>query len=370
MHHVNKSLRVPGAATELVSAREVVRVDCIDPSRDAAWLNLLHQNQSAGLFHSPPWLKVLEDTYGFRIQAYVARDANDAVLGGVPFCELDDMMGRRIVALPFSDVCDPLFDSATTWRSLWERLESHGLPLHMRSLRGETFGATKEFSIVKRARWHRLAVARPEEEIWSGLAGSTRRCIRKAQRAGVKIRALNRREGCEGFHGLHVALRKNKYRLLAQPCSFFEAVANRFSAHEAWFPRGAFLGDRLIAATMYLRWGDTLYYKFNASAQDALAVRPNNLLLWDGILLARSLGCHTLDLGPSDDDQPGLIRFKRNFGAEEDELQFLNWAPRNWVDSCAQARQALRELGRAFTTVDVPDDIAAHAGASLYRFFT
>ena len=51
-----------------------------------------------------------------------------------------------------------------------------------------------------------------------------------------------------------------------------------------------------------------------------------------GIELADSLGCHTLDLGPSDDDQPGLIRFKRQSGAEEHELEVLRFTPPGWSE--------------------------------------
>jgi lipid II:glycine glycyltransferase (peptidoglycan interpeptide bridge formation enzyme) len=204
--------------------------------------------------------------------------------------------------------------------------------------------------------------------MWAGLTAPTRQAIRKAKRTGVEVRPLSRQDGCEGFYGLHVALRKNKYHLLAQPLAFFQAIARRFG--DSWIPHGAFLGDRLIAATVYLRWGDTLYYKFNASAQDALEVRPNNLLVWAGVLLAQSLGCRNLDLGPSDDDQPGLIRFKRGFGAEQQRLQVLQWAPPGWRDMhSAQVRCALGDMARLLTAPEVPDDITARAGTSFYRFF-
>ena len=46
----------------------------------------------------------------------------------------------------------------------------------------------------------------------------------------------------------------------------------------------------LIAATVYLRHRDTLFYKFNASDPTGLDARPNDLLLWSGIELAARLG--------------------------------------------------------------------------------
>ena len=124
------------------------------------------------------------------------------------------------------------------------------------------------------------------------------------------MRPLDGMDDLAEFHRLHVALRKRKYRLLAQPFAFFEAIKHRFQEVDGWFPLGAFVDDRLVAASLYLRWGDTLYYKFNASCTRSLELRANNLLVWAGILLAQSLGCSELDLGPSDDDQPGLIRFQ------------------------------------------------------------
>lgn len=351
----------------LASSEPIARIDCIHPADDESWLALL-DNPAAGLFHSPPWLRALADTYGFAIRAYIARGASGALLGGIPFCEIDDIKGRRIVALPFSDTCDPLALSPDVWNALLARLQSHGVPIHLRSLCIPTGTLGSEVTLVKRARWHRLALAPSPERMWAGLAAPTRRAIRKARRAGVEIRRLGCQEGCAGFHNLHVALRKSKYRMLAQPPEFFKAIASRFG--EAWLPLGAFLGGRLIAATVYLRWGDTLYYKFSASAQDTLAVRPNNLLVWDGILLAQSLGCCTLDLGPSDDDQPGLIRFKRNFGAVQHELQFHQWTPPGWDGShSARVRGMLDEMVGLLTAPEVPHDITARAGASFYRLF-
>ena len=124
----------------------------------------------------------------------------------------------------------------------------------------------------------------------------------------------------------------------------------------------------MVAATIYLRWGDNLFYKFNASDPDALGSRPNNLLLWAGIELAATLGCRLVDLGASDDDQPGLIRFKRGFGADEREIR--TFAVGNPLPpAAAQLAAILRELTERFTRPDVPDPVTEQAGAVLYRYF-
>ena len=158
--------------------------------------------------------------------------------------------------------------------------------------------------------------------------------------------------------------------MLAQPQSFFFALEEKFAAVDGWFPLGAYYKGELIAATVYLRWKDVLYYKFNASRQHRLDVRPNNLLLWAGVLAARRLHCHMLDLGPSDDDQPGLIHFKQGTGAAESELRFWQWAPPRHEDHRGdQVRRLLRELTAALTRPDVDDAVAIRMSEKIYRYF-
>lgn len=341
----------------------------IDPITDPRWLGLLAAG-GGGIFHSPPWLRVLSEAYGFDIRAYMATDGAGQARGGLAFCELDDALGRRLASLPFSDSCDPLITSPEAWTALFARLHSHEVPVHLRCLDNREVWADERLTVAKRARWHRLSLEASPAELWNGLAAPTQRAIRRAERAGVVVRPLEGAEELRGFLRLHVALRKQKYRLLAQPPAFFEAMARCFRDIDGWLPLGAFLGDRLIAATIYLRWGDTLYYKFNASALDALKARPNSLLAWAGITLGHSLGCRVFDLGPSDDDQPGLIRFKRDLGAEEQELRFLRYAPPGWSgDRGADVGRLLGQLTGLLTAPDVPDEVTARAGALLYRFF-
>ena len=263
----------------------------IDPLTDPRWLALI-AGPPAGLFHSPAWLGVLSDAYGLAPRAYVVTDADGAPRGGVAFCEVADTLGPRVVALPFSDACDPLIDSSETWR----RSSGASRPMACRFT-----CAVSTIRIARRGRAARGGEARALAH--AGRRAGTGRAVGRPRGADPprhqQGRARRRRRSAplEGvadlreFHRLHVALRKRKYRLLAQPPAFFEAIERRFSDIGGWHPLGAFLGERLIAATIYLRWRDTLYYKFNASDRDALGARPNDLLVWAGITLARRLGC-------------------------------------------------------------------------------
>ena len=199
---------------------------------------------------------------------------------GLLFAELDDALGTRITSLPFTDACDPLAESREVWSALLNPVLGGDRPVHLRCLDNPLADQDARLTVVKRARWHTLPLE-PGRDVESSFDEATRRAIRKAERAGVMIRPLADDE-LPALHRLHVKLRKDKYRLLAQPLAFFEAMARRFSEGGGWFPLGAFAGDRLVAATVYLRWRDVLYYKFNTSALDALGLRPNGLLVKAG----------------------------------------------------------------------------------------
>ncbi len=344
-------------------------VRAADPVSDPVWQALTATCPAASLFHSPPWMQTIADCYGFQIRGYVATTASGEPAGAIAYSELDDFAGRRMVCIPFSDTFDPLVTSVEAWLLLLTSLQSHGLPLHFRCLSENCMAETKQIALVKKARWHRIPVQGSIEEIWRRITPEGRRAIRRSQRAGVEVQPLCGEDRRAGFHKLHVALRKTKYRLLAQPLRLFELLEQRFQETGGWHSLAAYLGPEMIAGTIYLHWGDTLYYKFNASAADQLHARPNNRLVWEGLQLAKSLGCRYLDLGPSDDDQPGLIRFKRGFGAEERELRFLRWTPETMVEISEERRRVLSEVTRSMTDPAVPDEVASQAGSVFYRFF-
>ena len=285
---------------------------------------------------------------------------------------LDDDLGRHVVTLPFSDQCDPVVASPGDWSALSGAVQAFGLPWSVRSLDTASLFVDDAWTATRRARWHRLDVDRATEDVWSGAAGAFRRGVRKAGDHAVAVRPLEGTAGVGSYAALHRSLRRSKHGLLAQPTAFFKALRDNFAPLDAWYPVGAFHDDQLVAATIYLRRGDTLFYKFNASVPDALSLRPNNALIWAGVELAHELGCRTLDLGPSDDVQPGLIRFKAQTGATAHQLTVHRWTPPGSTsepDETRRLRATLEDLTALFVAPEVGLDVVELAGDALYPSF-
>jgi CelD/BcsL family acetyltransferase involved in cellulose biosynthesis len=316
-------------------------------------------------------MQVLSDTYGWEPNAYVLLDESGKPKAGLPFCRISDLLGERIVALPFSDYCDPLVDDLNSWRLLIDGLLPEQLPISLRCLHNSLPLADERFTLAKQAKWHRLDL-RPElDALWNAMHDSTHRAIRKSERAGLTVRVAQSEQELRSFFEMHLKIRKYKYGLLAQPYVFFQNIWRQFVDRQHGFLLLAMHEDKIVAGDFFLDWKDTLYYKFNASLPDDLSYRPNDLLIWEGIQRGKDSGLAYLDFGLSDVDQEGLIRYKRKFGTEEKSISFLRCPP-NGSSTCAQKemRELLSTLTNRFTDHLVPDSITERAGEDLYRLFT
>jgi len=316
-------------------------------------------------------MQVLSDTYGWEPSAYVVLDESGKPKAGLPFCRISDLLGERIVSLPFSDYCDPLVEDADSWRLLIDGLLPEQLPISLRCLHNNLPLADERLTLAKQAKWHRLDL-RPElDALWNAMHDSTHRAIRKSERAGLTLRVAQSEQELRSFFEMHLKIRKSEYGLLAQPYSFFQNIWRHFVDSQHGFLLLAIHEDKIVAGDFFLDWKDTLYYKFNASLPGDLSYRPNDLLIWEGIQRGKDLGLAYLDFGLSDVDQEGLIRYKRKFGTEEKTISFLRCSP-NGSSTPAQKeiRELLGTLTNRFTDHLVPDSITERAGEDLYRLFS
>lgn len=338
----------------------------IDARRDELWRSVAG-HRFGSLFSSPPWIEAIARAYGFMVSASV-QVRGGVVAAGIPFVHVRDIRGDRIVSLPFSDYCDPLVEDTDAWMDLVDPMLAYESPITLRCLRNSVPTEDTRFQAISRNLWHGVELTRSEDDLWSTLDGSARQNVRKARRNGITVREGRTLDDVRIFHDMHCRLRKSKHRLLAQPLAFFETLHEVFSPSDGLTVLLAESDEQVVAGILFIEWGGTLYYKFNASVDQRHC--PNDLLAWEGIRMGRRRGLVRLDFGLSDVNQPGLVRYKRKFATEEKDISFLRWRPQGYSD--LRAEQATQMLGRVtslLTDPAVPDDIARAAGNELYRYF-
>ncbi len=346
-----------------------MKIISVDPQTNPLWQQLI-QTHPSDAFHSPEWLQVLAETYDLEVQAYILLDGIGQPVAGLPFCRIADLKGERLVTLPFSDYCDPLVDDPDHWRCLSTQLLGEHHLYTIRCLHNSLPLADDRFKLVNKAKWHGLDLRPDVEALWAGLHSSARRAIRKAESQGVTVEIAQDVEGMRAFFEMHLGIRKYKYRMLAQPYAFFENIWRHFVEEGNGVLMLATYQSDIIGGVMFLEWKDGLYYKFNASSPAQLSVRPNDLLIWEGIQYAKARDLTYLDFGLSDWDQEGLVRYKRKFATEEKTISFLRYSPNGGPTQ--QARQLgslLPQLTQLFTDETVPDRVTEKAGDVLYQFF-
>ncbi len=299
------------------AAEQAAVVATVDPRTDPRWEEVARA-AGGNLFLSPPWIRAVCDTYEFTPRARVGRDPAGRP-GGFAWVEVDDLRGRRTISLPFSDRADPVAGDPALWRALSEGTLGTGgpVPVTLRTLLPSPVADDRRVEQIGEAAWHGTAVGGSTAEMFGRISSHARRNVRVAQRSGVQVSAETGPDAVRAFHALHVRLRREKYRLLAQPLAFFEAIWEQFTREGAVTTLLAHSGGRPIAGALMLRWHDVLYYKFGASDPTQLSVRPNDAVFWAAIELAVEHSVPRIDWGLSELDQPGLVAYKDKWASEQ-----------------------------------------------------
>ena len=340
----------------------------MDPTSDPRWAQLT-DGPRGSLFTSDSWLRVLRQTYGFDFSARVLLEGTMPV-SGVASVRVDDIRGSRIVSLPFCDYADPVVSDASHWAVLADPLFEEEIPVRARATQGSAWDTDDRVRVANETRWHGVDLAPDLDAIWTGLGQSARRAVRKAEKNGVEIRLAQDLDDVRAFYDLHCGIRRSKYDMLTQPLELFENLWREFAPSKRFALLLAEVGDMVVGGTLYLQHGDTLYYKFNASLTDGLDVRPNDLLVWSGIVLGKERGLAMFDFGQSDLDQPGLLRFKEKYATHQRTIRAYDFVPEGWADPGGRAGAAtLSDLTALLVGPGVSDEAYRHAGALLYRNF-
>lgn len=342
----------------------VTETRLIDPIADPDWLELVGSSPNAELFHHPRWLELLRSQYGYEFQACCIAGSR-GIEAGIPIARVESRLtGRRLVSVPFSDVCAPLLardGSPTALEALGPALAGEagrsGLELTIHAALPSTPGAFVQPSFFR----HLLPLSGDPAEVEQRYSKSqVKRGIKKARREGLGVERRTDAAALDAFYSLHLTTRR-KLGVPTQPKRFIRRFEELFDAGMGFV--GLVLDEREpIAAAVFLTFNGTVTYKYGASDTSKLAKRPNNLLFAETIRWACEEGFDTLDFGRTDIDNDGLRSFKRSWGAEEVELSYTYL-----TESEPSPGPGLRDRVMGATIRRSPAFVGRLIGEALYR---
>lgn len=347
-----------------------VTISRIDPRTSTEWETFVDSHPDATVFHSTAWCNVLAETYGYKPLYVALRDETLKIVGGVPLMVVDSWLtSKRLVGLPFSDLCMPLLpadcDADEVMRAIAGQagdsgavaLEVRGRPAADMRLCGYTNGTTFYQHVIE---------LREDTNLDAQVHSSARRAIRKAEKEGVTVRLSTDAGDMRKFYELMVLTRR-KHGLLPQPWRFFQNIQRYLVDEGSAHLLLAEHGGEVIAGDLLLSFRDQLVYKFNASDPRFLHLRPNNLLLWHAMRFGIENGRRSLDLGRCEEDNEGLRRFKLLWGSREQTLSYFYYPANRSGSSLLSAKPARKAL--SLFVKYAPSPALQMAGAVLYGNF-
>ncbi len=343
-------------------------VYCLDPLEDRRWRDFVRTHPKSSVFHTCEWLEALRCTYGYRAVAYSTSQPDGPLENAILFCEVRSWLtGKRLVSVPFADHCEPLVDARVDRDAISAELEHAVQQGRWRSVEcrplSSAFAESDCGSEGDAFCFHTLDLRPSLDELFDGFhRNSMQQTIRRAEREDLRFDAGASEAHLAEFYRL-LLLTRRRHRLPPQPIEWFRNLSSSLGA--GFRICLARRDGRAIAAVVVLRHADTVVYKYGASEAGAHKLGGIPFLLWNVIREARGSGAHSLDLGRSDLDNPGLMTFKDRLGAPRSHLQYVRYArvsharaERGWTGQLAK---------RAIAAV--PDRLFISTGRLLYRHF-
>jgi len=296
---------------------------------DARWPRVLSQHPTAAsVFHCPEWLEALHRTYGYEPVVLTSPTSDGALRDGILFCRVQTWLtGRRLVSLPFSDHCEPLVASPDELSCLLSALErdagDNGCRyVEMRSLALPSlveygFGESQSFA------FHKLDLSPAAAELFRAFhKDCVQRKIHRAEREGLTCEEGRSPELLRRFYSLQLLTRRRQ-QLPPQPFAWFRNLAACMG--EKLRIRVASKDGKPVASILTLQHCRTLVYKYGCSDKALSNLGGMQLLFWKAIQDAKSEGLTEFDLGRSDWENAGLIRFKDRLGATRSTITYWRY---------------------------------------------
>jgi hypothetical protein len=311
----------------------------------------------------------LRRTYGYESVVFTTSPPTGELKNGLVFCCVDSWLtGLRLVSLPFSDHCEPLYDSPEDLnfliRYLQTAMQDKGWKyLQVRPII-ENFSQTDE-----RISWrpaatyllHTLDLRRDLDEVYNGLhKDSVQRRIQRAERANLVEKCGRSEALLKEFYGLF-AITRSRQKVPPTPYAWFLNLISELD--ESLEIRVAYKDETPVAAIITLKFKDVVCYKYGCSDARFNKFGATPWLFWRAIGAAKSRGASEFDMGRTEEDNPGLLAFKNHWVPHPKRLVYWQYPYTSTQNSVGNWQLKLAK--RAFSLM--PKRLLTLFGELIYR---
>lgn len=329
------------------------------------WDQYVRSHPRGTPFHASGWLETIRKTYKYNPVLYACFNEGNEMNGIFPSFHIKSFLtGNRVVSIPFSDYGGPLFSGHNDTDRIASIIDNFR-KCRSFEIRSDLNG-NSGFSFHNHYIYHVLDLTPGPDALMKSIdRKTTRYSIRKAEKIGVHIEKSNTLEGMKEFYHLNVLTRK-KHGLPPQPFAFFlQLQKNLVSRDEAFILLASHEGKN-IGAGLFLKFRETVYFKYSASDPEHLAQKsPNHLLTWRAIVDACENGFKYLDFGRTSSSNPGLAKYKEMWGAKPVELPYYYYPNTHSIKPNTEDELSYRMITRICR--HLPESWLVVFGSLIYR---
>ncbi len=331
---------------------------------DPQWLCAVQADPAATVFDHPAWMGLLSACYGYRPFIFALQNASGELSAGIPFAEVNDhLTPRRWVALPFSDYCTPLYRTEESLchlsDSLVEQFQQKQCPrLEIRT----ALPLNPQIQMCDSFVLHTVMLEADSAKVAKRAHRQQMQNVRTAEKNGIRVERGTGIEEVRAFYRLHCQVRR-RHGVPVQPWRFFQLIHRFLLEPGLGFVMLAYKDSQCVSAGLFLHWQKTLTYKYSATDEASLDLRPNHLVTWKAMEWGCEQGYTAFDFGRADLEDEGLRSYKRRWGAAETPLTYA------YLPTIPEEK-GTGKLGELMKKVlqRSPVWVSQAAGEILYRF--
>jgi CelD/BcsL family acetyltransferase involved in cellulose biosynthesis len=355
-------------------------VRCVEPRTDRRWEAYVADHPGALVYHHPAWLEVIERVYGYKLLALACETDDGRFRGVLPLFRTRGLLtGRRLSSLPHTPVAGPLgSDDAATAALVRSAMDyaraAGGATLQIKVGEPRLEGLVDGLARVPWESTYVLELPAEAEQLRFRNSRNRHRvkwAIDKAAKSGVRVREAETEDELRAWYRLYLGTMR-EHVVPPRPYRFFRAVwdvlGRRGMMRLLLAEQHDGGGTRLLAGSIFLRYGSTVCYAYTGSSSSGLRLHANDAIQWAALRDACRTGFRRYDFGEVANDDPGLAEFKRKWGAEPTPLL------RYYVPAPSRAERRLLDSGPARRIAaaawrQLPLQATMLLGDPLYRYF-
>ena len=189
--------------------------------------------------------------------------------------------------------------------------------------------------------------------------------IRKAEKTGVEIVEENSQMGMDEFYRLNVLTREKTW------CTFptqkiFDKLLDNVISKDNGFILLAVYNSKAVASSLFLKFNNTIHYKYNASDPVYMRkVSPNHLLTYHAIRLGCQRGIDCFDFGRTSPDNHGLMRYKKMWGSKVLDMPYYYYPQIKGASATEENSRMYRGMTNIWRSL--PNPIKQKIGPMVYK---